>query len=225
MRNEVLTFKRERILEEASVLFYERGFTATTLDDIAGRLGVTKPFIYGHFRSKAELLAAVCRPPLELTLAAATQGREEHRLLCRPPEAAHLRVDGDHSWRTSRTSRSMPGKLCSWTPPHGARSKSLRNRRNRVIVDLLRAGVTARELDVEDVPSAALALLGLISGVSQAPRNGNRAAGEDTPEHMARLALRMVGAREISRTSHPAGASQAKLNAAMRGCRSYQHFG
>src|SRR5262249_24959889 len=56
MREEILAYKRDRILEEAVKLFYERGFTGTTLDDIAAELGVTKPFIYTHFRSKTDLL-------------------------------------------------------------------------------------------------------------------------------------------------------------------------
>ena len=63
MRDEILAYKRERILEEAVKLFYERGFTGTTLDDIAAELGVTKPFIYTHFRGKVELLAAACFLP------------------------------------------------------------------------------------------------------------------------------------------------------------------
>src|SRR3954462_15025571 len=70
MRDEILAYKRERILEEAVKLFYERGFTGTTLDDIAAELGVTKPFIYTHFRSKTDLLAALCKPTIELSLEA-----------------------------------------------------------------------------------------------------------------------------------------------------------
>jgi len=42
MREEIQAYKRERILQEAVALFYARGFTATTLDDIAAALGVTK---------------------------------------------------------------------------------------------------------------------------------------------------------------------------------------
>ena len=68
MRDEITAYKRDRILEEAVKLFYERGFSGTTLDDIAGKLGVTKPFIYTHFRSKVELLEAVCRPTIEMSL-------------------------------------------------------------------------------------------------------------------------------------------------------------
>src|ERR1700721_4588510 len=85
MRDEILAYKRERILQEAVALFYERGFTGTTLDDIAAELGVTKPFIYTHFRSKTDLLAAICSPTIELSLdavarAAKGPGSPEDRL-------------------------------------------------------------------------------------------------------------------------------------------------
>ena len=55
MRDEILAYKRERILEEAVKLFYARGFTGTTLDDIAAELGVTKASLHYHYASKAEL--------------------------------------------------------------------------------------------------------------------------------------------------------------------------
>src|ERR1700709_25777 len=85
MREEISAYKKERILEEAVKLFYERGFNGTTLDDIAGKLGVTKPFIYTHFRSKVELLEAICRPTIEMSLeaiskAAQREGRASDRL-------------------------------------------------------------------------------------------------------------------------------------------------
>ena len=38
MREEIQAYKRERILQEAVALFYARGFTGTTLDDIAAEL-------------------------------------------------------------------------------------------------------------------------------------------------------------------------------------------
>src|SRR5471030_242603 len=85
MREEISAYKKERILEEAVKLFYERVFNGTTLDDIAGKLGVTKPFIYTHFRSKVELLEAICRPTIEMSLeaiskAAQREGRASDRL-------------------------------------------------------------------------------------------------------------------------------------------------
>lgn len=47
-----------QMLEVAEQVFAERGFHATTMDDIAERVGVTKPLIYDYFGSKEGLLAA-----------------------------------------------------------------------------------------------------------------------------------------------------------------------
>src|ERR1700722_18873795 len=77
MREEILAYKRERILEEAVKLFYARGFAGTTLDDIAAELGVTKPFIYTHFRSKTDLLAAICKPTIEMSMAAVAEASKQ----------------------------------------------------------------------------------------------------------------------------------------------------
>jgi len=49
----------KKIVAEASALFMERGYSATTMDDIAARLGVTKAAIYQYYRSKVDLFAAV----------------------------------------------------------------------------------------------------------------------------------------------------------------------
>ena len=57
IKDEIAALKRERIIGAAVELFYERGYENTTLEAVAERLGVTKPFIYSHFGSKAELLA------------------------------------------------------------------------------------------------------------------------------------------------------------------------
>jgi AcrR family transcriptional regulator len=49
---------RERLLAAAAELTYARGITATGVDAIAQRAGVTKRTLYQHFSSKAELVAA-----------------------------------------------------------------------------------------------------------------------------------------------------------------------
>ena len=47
---------RERLLTEAQRLFRERGYAATSLEQIAEAADVTKGAIYGHFSSKEDLL-------------------------------------------------------------------------------------------------------------------------------------------------------------------------
>jgi AcrR family transcriptional regulator len=53
---------RERILEAASELFTEQGYDATSLREIAERLGFTKAALYYHFQSKDEILRALLEP-------------------------------------------------------------------------------------------------------------------------------------------------------------------
>jgi AcrR family transcriptional regulator len=50
---------RERLISEAQRLFRERGYFATSLDQIALAADVTKGAIYGHFSSKEDLLLSV----------------------------------------------------------------------------------------------------------------------------------------------------------------------
>ena len=52
---------RRRLLDLAARLFIDRGFHAVSMRDIASAAGVTKGAVYGHFRSKGQLLVEVIR--------------------------------------------------------------------------------------------------------------------------------------------------------------------
>ncbi|MGB8180700.1 MAG: TetR/AcrR family transcriptional regulator [Acidimicrobiales bacterium] len=47
--------RRDQLLLVARAIFAERGFQATTMDDIAKEAGFTKPILYQYFESKTEL--------------------------------------------------------------------------------------------------------------------------------------------------------------------------
>jgi AcrR family transcriptional regulator len=50
---------RERIVQTALLVFAEKGYHETTMEDIAGRLGVSEGAIYLYFKSKRELFKAI----------------------------------------------------------------------------------------------------------------------------------------------------------------------
>ncbi|AVP56536.1 TetR/AcrR family transcriptional regulator [Pulveribacter suum] len=60
--------KRNAVLTTAAQLFNERGFHATSLDDIAARLHVTKPTLYYYVKNKDEILLACVKKGLDMTL-------------------------------------------------------------------------------------------------------------------------------------------------------------
>lgn len=70
VREQVLENSRADILEAAAYCFMERGYTETSIDDVARSLGATKGRIYHHFRSKADLFAAVFRAGMDMNYAA-----------------------------------------------------------------------------------------------------------------------------------------------------------
>jgi len=47
--------RREQLLDVASRLFADRGYEATTMEQVAHAAGVTKPLLYQHFESKHAL--------------------------------------------------------------------------------------------------------------------------------------------------------------------------
>ncbi len=49
----------ERILDAAEDLFAQRGYSATSLGDVADRVGIRSPSLYNHYRNKEALYRAV----------------------------------------------------------------------------------------------------------------------------------------------------------------------
>ncbi|MDA7416108.1 TetR/AcrR family transcriptional regulator [Xenophilus arseniciresistens] len=68
--------KRQAVLQTAARLFNERGFHATSLDDIAERLHVSKPTLYYYIKSKDDILLECVRAALELMRAGIAEVRE-----------------------------------------------------------------------------------------------------------------------------------------------------
>jgi AcrR family transcriptional regulator len=56
---------RQRIQDAARELFGQKGVQRTSLQDIADRLGITKPALYYHFRSREDLVRSILAPLIE----------------------------------------------------------------------------------------------------------------------------------------------------------------
>ncbi|MDQ6842941.1 MAG: TetR/AcrR family transcriptional regulator, partial [Bacteroidota bacterium] len=52
--------KKEVIFQAASSLFKKKGYSATSMRDIAETLGVEAPSLYNHINSKKEILTETC---------------------------------------------------------------------------------------------------------------------------------------------------------------------
>jgi AcrR family transcriptional regulator len=207
MRDEILAYKRERILQEAVALFYARGFSGTTLDDIAAELGVTKPFIYTHFRSKTDLLAAICKPTIEMSMAAIANASKL------PGSATERLRQGIIDFTKVVLERQANIAIYfreekSLAPDALAEIDALRKKFDRLLSKLLADGVADGEFEIKDIKLAALAIGGMISWAYTWHRPSGRLTLDEMCANMADLTLQMCGARAGRHST-----SQTKLSA------------
>jgi TetR/AcrR family transcriptional regulator len=68
--------KREALMQQAALAFRERGFYATSMEDIATALGVTKGALYRYIKSKQEILFECFRSSARIGNAAIELAKE-----------------------------------------------------------------------------------------------------------------------------------------------------
>ncbi len=66
--------RSDEILDAASALFFSRGYSTVSMDDIGAAVGISGPSVYGHFPSKGSILVGIvgrARAALEVGVVAA----------------------------------------------------------------------------------------------------------------------------------------------------------
>ena len=171
---------RAEILTTAAELFRARGYRATTLDDLARRLGMSKATVYGHFRSKEDLLAAIFHRTMTLAEAGLAAIRSS-----RLPLAEQLREVVRHHVRLVVAERafltvffSEEGNLPARLQKDIVRRKG---RYDRTIAGIVQRAARAGEIRAAEPRLLVLALLGMSNWVYRWYRPGRgRAWDADT---------------------------------------------
>lgn len=55
-KNQAFKLRENAILDATTVVLGDKGFDLMTMDDVAGAVGISKPSLYKHFKSKEELV-------------------------------------------------------------------------------------------------------------------------------------------------------------------------
>lgn len=157
---------RAKLYEAAVTLIAEKGFSATTVDEIAERAGVAKGTVYYNFASKAELFEELLRHGVGLLTASLRDAAEESArrggskvdALDRMIRAGLVFIDTYPAftqlyvaelWRTNRAWQST--------------LMVVRQEAVAVVEGVLREGVESEELSAEiDIPLTAAALVGMV---------------------------------------------------------------
>lgn len=191
LRAEVAAYKRRRILEEASHLFFQHGYASTTLDMVAERLHVTKPFIYSYYRNKSELLFEICQTGIQLSLAALDEALSAkigpmERLKLLTDKVARLVIENqEYIVVYQREEKNLQ--------PEDARAiRIMRKDFDHRVAALLREGHDAGLFDIDDASLTATSLNGMITWLALWYVPGRRLSISEIVSHSIKLVLKMV---------------------------------
>jgi AcrR family transcriptional regulator len=202
LKSEISSLKRQRVMDAATKLFAAQGFYGTSVDAIATAIGVTKPFVYYHFKDKADILAAICRRGADLTLSAIKAAETERgtaaeqlAFFCRNMTEIVI----DHSHFLAVYNREIHALR------DADRRSILRTRTeiDRRVAALIDVGCSKGEFDVDDLAVTAVSITMMLSNLWIWYRENRTGTREQVVEAQVRLALRMVGAKDVRTRLEP----------------------
>jgi len=181
--------RRNEILEAALVLFNERGYDGTGIQDIAERVGMLKGSLYYHIESKEEILQELIRRVYEEGLAVLRAAVSAER----DPSAALHRVIEDH---TRFVLANTPGvsvalkELPALTPAYREGLDVLRSTYVAELRAVIADGVASASLRSTADPDVVVrAVIGTVNGACMWYMRERSEPPTDLPEQIADLLL------------------------------------
>lgn len=164
--------RRAQILEVAARLFAEKGYEATSIEDIAVGVDILKGSLYYYFRSKQELLLEVARQAHSIPFDALTDAMDS--VGTAPEKVWHyvemsVRTVAEHPARTA----AFYSEMRHLEPRHAREIIDARDRYESLLIDVLAAGQEDGSI-ARDAPPGLLArgIFGIINSASRWYRPG-----------------------------------------------------
>ncbi len=197
LKQEIAAYKRRRILEEATDLFFVNGFDGSTVDAVAERLDVTKPFIYSYYKNKGDLLREVCQTGIKLSLVALTEalaveGTASEQLKLVVERVARIII------KNQRYISVYLREEKSLDPADARAIREMRHHFDELLSDLLDKGKKAGHFDIDDPSRTAIWVSGLLSWIALWYNEGGRWSATEVVMDAINMVMKMV----LPRTAH-----------------------
>jgi AcrR family transcriptional regulator len=184
-----ISTKEAEILDAAARLFKEKGFHATSMQDIANAVGLQKGSLYYHIASKEELLFRISHAAISAIIAhleEITQAPLSPTEKLRQAIENHVVTLCDRIDLLSvflKESRTL-------TAEQQAQILEQRKRYEELFAGILREGIAAGEFRPVDVPVVTVGLLGMLNWMHQWYRPEGRLSPQQIADIFIDLALR-----------------------------------
>ncbi len=157
--------RRHEILHAALRAFNEKGYHATTLEDIAEYLGVRKTALYHYFPDKEAILFESHRESLAEVERHLREARDRYD---RAPDRLHY-IIREHVRVMTETLEGSPlaFEIPALSPPHQQKIVAARDRYERGLRRIIQRGIEDGEFRNTDPKIATFAILGAINWIAR----------------------------------------------------------
>ena len=180
--------KKDVITQAAKALFRKKGFSATSMRDIAESIGVEAPSLYNHIQSKNEILKDICfrigklftdyLREIEFSGKSNLDKIESiirfHiSMMIDEFESVYI---SDHEWK------HLP-------EPHLSDFKNQRRNYRLRLAAILKKGIDSKEINVIDPNVAVLTILSALSGIEGWQSSGKKIDAKLLEKNMTKLLI------------------------------------
>jgi AcrR family transcriptional regulator len=194
---------RDRIMSNAALIFFQKGYVATSLEDIAKASGVNKATIYYYFKAKSKLLYEICTRGMNSILDVAQPGASSDL----PAEKKlQILVTSHIQLQIARKGFTGLGAVEVRDLPKRLRTQyvSMRDEYEALFRKVLKEGVEQGRFAPMNVRLGSLFLLGFLNSIIQWYNPKGELTAEEIVTQAFRFILSGLGAGELQAEYNPA---------------------
>lgn len=169
--------KKEVIIDKAAQLFMEKGFSATSMRDLAEKVGVEAASLYNHIQSKAEILQIICFRVANFLLEH-LEKVENNKQGAIEKIKTILRF---HLWHMINNYEEVQVADREWRhlpEPYLSNFKVQRKNYRQRLAAIIEKGVRSKEVKPIDPATAVLIMLHAVSGVESWHRSSQKISAD-----------------------------------------------
>lgn len=178
--------RKDVIIAKAARLFREKGYSATSMRDLAEHVGVEAASLYNHIRSKAEILQEICFKTANRFMDHITEVESSGQQSIAKIEAI-LRFHIRQIVLSYEEVYVMDREWKHLTDPYLSNMQSQRRSYRQRIAAIIEEGIRKGEIKPIDAPTAVLIILHAVSGIESWHRSVKRISAEMLEDNMVMI--------------------------------------
>ena len=178
--------RKDVIISKAARLFREKGYSATSMRDLAEHVGVEAASLYNHIKSKAEILQEICFKTANQFMNHITELELSDQKSITKVESI-LRFHINQMVNHYEEVYVMDREWKHLTDPYLSNMQSQRRSYRQRIAAIIEEGIRKGEIKDIDAPTAVLIMLHAVSGIESWHRSVKRIGSEMLEDNMVMI--------------------------------------